>query len=179
MKSFKILFIAALIQISFIGFAQQYQFAQFSLEEGLSHPFVYTINEDINGFVWFGTGEGLCRFDGFVFEKCANDDSLTDGYVTCSYRDDQKNLWFGHNSGELTKYYGKSFEKIDIEELVGGTITTIDGDGKGNVILGTQNKGLLRISPENKVDTFRLAFKNKLLNSFVFTKADYYTSGIC
>ena len=49
--------------------------------------------------------------------------------------------------------------------------------GKGNVILGTQNKGLLRISPENKVDTFRLAFKNKLLNSFVFTKADYVLIG--
>ena len=69
-------------------FGQTYQFKEYNIEEGLSHPFVYTISEDQDGFIWIGTGEGLCRFDGFEFKVSEVDDSLTKGFVTSSYLDD-------------------------------------------------------------------------------------------
>jgi len=61
-----------LLAVTFVSVkAQQYQFKKFSIEEGLSHPFAYTISEDRDGFIWIGTGEGLCRFDGHTFIKSA------------------------------------------------------------------------------------------------------------
>ena len=45
--------------------AQNVHFKTYSVSEGLCHPFIYNISQDKNGFIWLGTGEGLCRFDGF------------------------------------------------------------------------------------------------------------------
>jgi len=48
--------------------AQNYKFRQYGVEDGICHPFVYTINQDTEGYIWLGTGEGLCRYNGFEFD---------------------------------------------------------------------------------------------------------------
>ena len=67
MKRFAVLFSVLLISIT--GSAQSYQFFNFGLAEGLCDKFAYTINQDPEGFLWVGTGQGLCRFDGKAFEQ--------------------------------------------------------------------------------------------------------------
>ena len=49
-------------------FAQSFHFRTYSTEQGLSSRFVYTINEDNPGYLWIGTGSGICRFDGTTFQ---------------------------------------------------------------------------------------------------------------
>ena len=41
-------------------------------EEGLTNDYVVCINQDTNGFMWFGTREGLFRYDGYSFKAFKN-----------------------------------------------------------------------------------------------------------
>ena len=48
--------------------AQDLRFDRLSLEEGLSQSTVYAIVQDRRGFMWFGTEDGLNRYDGYHFK---------------------------------------------------------------------------------------------------------------
>lgn len=149
-------------------FGQIYQFKEFSIEEGLSHPFVYTVAEDNNGFIWIGTGEGLCRFDGFEFTVSEIDDSLTNGFVTSSYLGSDGLLWFGHNSGQITTYNGSEFKLLETSEDIKSSIVGITGDSNGNVFIATQNSGLLKVSKDFKVEIFSEDFSEELIYAIQF-----------
>ena len=48
--------------------AQPYFFRHYQVENGLSNNTVYCSVQDNNGFLWFGTKDGLNRFDGYHFK---------------------------------------------------------------------------------------------------------------
>src|SRR4030042_3891472 len=93
------LFIIFFLGNSIGSSAQKYEFHQFGIDEGICYPFVYTINQDKNGYLWVGTGEGLCKFNGFSFTGDITTDSLPPAFVKKTLRDQEGNLWFGHNDG--------------------------------------------------------------------------------
>jgi len=152
--------------------AQQYTFHSYSLEDGLSHPFIYSINTDVNGYLWFATGEGLCRFDGFQFERNQQVDSLSDGFVNCSYKDAKGNLWFGHNSGDVTFFDGLEFVHANIGVPIKGTINAIVGDGQKYIYLVSQNSGIIRMTQHFKADTCSGDINAKMLYSMIFIQPD-------
>ncbi|MDR0814887.1 MAG: hypothetical protein LBN37_03945, partial [Bacteroidales bacterium] len=69
--------------------AQTYKFRQLGLDKGLCHHSVYAVEQDKYGFVWFATGIGLCRYDGFQFESPAN---TPGNNATTIFKDADKNL---------------------------------------------------------------------------------------
>ncbi|MDK2978474.1 MAG: hypothetical protein PWP52_1188, partial [Bacteroidales bacterium] len=161
LKSFGIFFFLVFTCHSVFG--QIYQFKEYNIEEGLSHPFVYTINEDKNGFLWIGTGEGLCRYNGFDFTVSRADDTLTSGFVTSSFLDEKGVLWFGHNSGEITYYDGIHFNRLETNNLFNSSITDIDGTKSGSIWIASQNNGLIRIDKNFQIDSFQQAFQGKIV----------------
>ncbi len=148
-------------------FGQTYQFKEYGIEEGLSHPFVYTISEDADGFIWIGTGEGLCQYDGFEFKVNEEDDTLTNGFVNTSYLDHNGILWFGHNSGEITYYDGIRFKLLNAGEGFNSTVTDITGDNKGNVYIAFQSNGILKIDNNFKLTSYSESFNGVLIYSIL------------
>ncbi|MEE4197496.1 MAG: two-component regulator propeller domain-containing protein [Bacteroidales bacterium] len=144
-------------------FGQTYQFKEYNIEEGLSHPFVYTINEDVNGFLWIGTGEGLCRYDGYNFMVSEADDTLASGFVTSSFLGSNGTLWFGHNSGEITYYDGVHFERLETNDLFNSSITAMDETSDGTLWIASQNNGLIRVDKNYNIDTFQQSFQGKII----------------
>ena len=120
--------------------AQHYKFRQFGVEDGICHPFVYTVNQDAKGYIWLGTGEGLCRYNGFEFDGDFEADSLPAAFVKKSYRDKEGNLWFGHNDGSITLYDGSRFQIMDTEDRINSTINDITEDPEGRIVFATQNQ---------------------------------------
>ncbi len=86
-----------------------YNFARISIERGLSQSSVYTMVQDKQGFMWFGTQDGLNKFDGYSFTSIRANKLLTthtrtvfpNGWLTSLICDKHGNLWTGMNGGGL------------------------------------------------------------------------------
>ncbi len=80
------------------------RFEHITIDDGLSQGLVWTIHQDRRGFMWFGTKDGLNRYDGYNFVVFRHDpfDSTTisGNSVTAIFEDSRGKLWFGtQNSG--------------------------------------------------------------------------------
>src|SRR5688572_4187898 len=75
---------------------------RYSLEEGLSQQAVNAITQDPEGFMWFGTEDGLNRFDGYEFRQLrhdrADEQSLPNGWIS-SLVPSEDGLWIGTDGG--------------------------------------------------------------------------------
>ena len=84
-------------------FEESLRFEQISQEQGLSQSFVYCIHQDTKGFMWFGTENGLNRYDGYrvtVFNYDSEDpSSLSDSLINAIYEDRHGVLWIGTDNG--------------------------------------------------------------------------------
>lgn len=150
-------------------FAQAYQFKNFSIDNGITQPYIYSIIQDKNGYLWTGTGEGLCKFDGVSFKSFYTKDGIAENFITASYKDNSRNIWLGHIGGSITFYDGKKFKSINTSGFSKSPVTCIIGDEKGFVWCATQNDGLFRISKDFEVDVFKLEFDKLTIFSIMFT----------
>src|SRR5882762_3878592 len=83
--------------------APRLRFTHLSNEQGLSNSTIETIFQDSRGFLWFGTRDGLNRYDGNEMVIYRNDpadsSSLSDNYIRCIYEDKDHHLWVGTING--------------------------------------------------------------------------------
>jgi ligand-binding sensor domain-containing protein len=84
------------------------QFAQITVEAGLSSVDVRSIAQDQQGFLWFGTNQtGLNRYDGREIKVYQNDPadpgSLSQNYIWALLVDRHGVLWVG-TAGGLDRY---------------------------------------------------------------------------
>lgn len=97
-------------------------FACINVKDGLPSNTVYTINKDRFGFMWFGTTNGLARFDGTNFIVYRHDASkvntLPTNEVLSTYEDRFGKLWIGTSAGGVSFY-----------DRVMGRIIPYKGDG--------------------------------------------------
>ncbi len=84
------------------------EFDRLSLDEGLSQVTVEAILQDSRGFMWFGTGDGLNKYDGYNFTVYKYDvedpNSLGANYIQVIREDSQGLLWIGTDGGGLSKF---------------------------------------------------------------------------
>ena len=151
-------FIFLLIQSGWnYGSAQQIKFKHLTVESGLSHNTVNCMIQDNTGFIWFGTQDGLNRFDGYNFRVFrhinGNPQSLSDNDIWALFQDRKGNIWVGTKNGILncfnpdkeifTHHYltrDKNFQS--------NSITSICQDSSGQLWIGTYKGGLYNFDPE-------------------------------
>lgn len=146
--------------------AQQYNFRNFSVADGLAQSQVYAICEDSRGNLWFGTrGGGVSRYDGQNFTSFTEEDGLVNNYLRCIMEDKQGNLWFGTDEG-VSKYDGRKFTNYTEKNgLCSDLVNTIIQDTQGNYWMGTDDEGISRFDGK-KFTTF--SEKEGLPNKKVF-----------
>lgn len=115
---------------------QPFYFDHFNISNGLSNNAVLCSVQDQNGFLWFGTKDGLNRFDGYTFKQYFQDigsgNGLTSNYITCLYVDQNNQLWVGTDRG----LYRFDAEREFFQQIDGtGTkeILAIDQDQDGDI----------------------------------------------
>ncbi len=83
--------------------APQLSFSHILNEQGLSNSTIEAIYQDKEGFIWFGTRDGLNRYDGQEITSFKNDPadstSLSDSYIRAIYEDRENNLWVATING--------------------------------------------------------------------------------
>lgn len=79
------------------------EFERLSLEQGLSQSVVTCILQDRKGFMWFGTMDGLNKYDGYGFtvykHDAQNHNSLSDNSINALFEDRFGMLWIGTRDG--------------------------------------------------------------------------------
>lgn len=79
---------------------QHYYFRTLDIRNGLSQNTVNAIIQDRHGFMWFGTKDGLNRFDGLSFRVFKREETnLGNNFVTALYEDEKGNIWVGTDAG--------------------------------------------------------------------------------
>ncbi|HEY4325418.1 MAG TPA: two-component regulator propeller domain-containing protein [Mucilaginibacter sp.] len=101
----KFLFVIGFLSISCYNLQAQgnIKFTHLTTDDGLSQNTVLSIIKDKYGFIWFGTEEGLNRYDGNHFKVYRNNakdkTSIPDNIVNVLYEDRAGNLWVGTGKG--------------------------------------------------------------------------------
>jgi PAS domain S-box-containing protein len=121
-------------------------FSQYALDiwrekEGLPQVTVNVIFQTSDGYLWIGTNEGLCRFDGvrFVTIEDSNIDFARKEIFALA-EDNEGTLWIGHRSG-ITTYKNRKLIALSTEkEITTGVVKAIYKDKAGTIWIGTDKK---------------------------------------
>ncbi len=134
-----------------------FRFDHISTEHGLSSSDVWSVLRDHHGFMWFGTLDGLNRYDGYemiIFKhSLADPTSLSDNRIRTLYEDKEGALWIGTWSGGLNRFERKTEtftrfqnDPADPDSLSNDSVNVILEDQAGRLWLGTRG-GLNRFDP--------------------------------
>ncbi len=121
-------------------------FSRLSVRDGLSQSSVEVISEDRNGFLWFGTQEGLNRFDGYEFVvhlPAAKPGRLRDGFIQAIVPDRRGDLWVGTLSGlqHLNVATGRFGETVT-PAGIGVRLNTLHVAADGRLWFASESGGL-------------------------------------
>jgi signal transduction histidine kinase/ligand-binding sensor domain-containing protein len=104
----KSLSIILLILVCNSIYTQELKFEHLTIEQGLSQNSVKCIYQDSKGYIWFGTEDGLNRYDGYTFTvfrpKLDDTTSISDNIINSIFEDSQGNLWVSTFTGNLNKF---------------------------------------------------------------------------
>ncbi|GAA3651208.1 hybrid sensor histidine kinase/response regulator transcription factor [Flavivirga jejuensis] len=84
-------------------FLNAQNFKRFSNKEGFNQNTINAIEQDRYGFLWYGTPNGLIRYDGYEFKtyttQSKTDGNLSSNFISSLFKDEQGVLWIGTNLG--------------------------------------------------------------------------------
>ena len=130
--------------ISFNVFGQQYNFINYSIEDGLIQSQVRSICQDKGGYIWLGTHGGISRFDGISFENFSSSDGLLNDEVYAIASNNQGDVFIGSKGGINIYTKGKfvSYEfRPDLKEYY---VLSIVEDKENNIWLGLEKDWLVK-----------------------------------
>ena len=133
------------------------------VESGLSNNIVNSIYRDHFGFMWFGTYDGLNRYDGYNFKVFRNnwvvDNSLINNHITFLNGDDQNRIWIGTQRGiSYYNYADSKFHKLwynnnGKQSLLLASINSIAINRYGTVYISTDENGLFELKKGDSVSS--------------------------
>lgn len=120
-----------------------YYFRHYGNENGLPNSTVMASLQDRRGFMWFGTKEGLVRFDGFQFKTYlhnpADSNCLLNNFISAIYEDDDGWIWVGTPDGIC--YYmpdNDCFCTIESADLkITDMVVDVKADNNKNIWIAT------------------------------------------
>ncbi|MEP5341550.1 MAG: two-component regulator propeller domain-containing protein [Algibacter sp.] len=166
------------IVLNLCNFAQAQNFERFSNKEGFNQNTINAIEQDRYGFLWYGTPNGLIKYDGYEFEtyttQSKTNGNLSSNFISSLFKDKQGVLWIGTNLGVniyipwLEKFYTVPLsKKIIVSHIESGPSGRIWISG-GNQLYACQltdiDNGTFEVS-ENMLKGFS---EFLTINSFVF-----------
>ena len=152
------------------SYAQQFRFRHYEVEDGLPSNTIRSLIQDSHGFMWFGTENGLSRFDGHTFKNYrtiqSDSTSLGNNYIYSLYEDSFHTFWIGTNEGiYIYNFEFESFSYFSVKTNNGiaitSHITAIHEDHEQNIWFATLTQGIFRYDrQQGKLFQYELSCSN-------------------
>lgn len=127
----------------------QYRIDSWNAKLGLPENSVESLAQTPDGYLWFGTQEGLARFDGVkftVFDK-RNTPELAHNRIAALLVDRTGSLWIGTDGGGLTRLRSGQFRRFSVKDgLPSEIVRSLAETSDGSVWIAT-DRGLARMAP--------------------------------
>lgn len=174
MKRIRLLYLLLLLFFSIPMLASEnlnFHFKKIQVDEGLSENTIYCILQDSKGFIWFGTKDGLNRYDGSNFRVfrhiASNPFSLGNNFIRSIAEGDNHQLYIGTDVGlYIMDAIHEAFVQVNYETEDGTNLVSainalyIDKDKK--LWIGTMHQGVFVYEPTKrqlrkvKIDKYNL-----------------------
>ncbi|WP_166461169.1 hybrid sensor histidine kinase/response regulator [Flavicella sediminum] len=137
-------------------------FKNFTTKDGLTQSSIVSITQDSKGYLWFGTRDGLNKFDGtrFINYRHNSEDStsISHSWVTCIFEDNDKNIWIGTKNGlNLFKPEQNNFLQIKTNSngisVSDNQIWDITQTNKNRIYVSSK-KGITDINYKKNISTY-------------------------
>jgi diguanylate cyclase (GGDEF)-like protein len=136
------------------------RFSHVSVEQGLSQANVMAAFQDSAGYMWFGTENGLNRYDGYRMRRYQRShrqaNSLVHDFVWQVAEDQAGDLWIATDGGGLSRWNRATdtfttflHDPANANTIASNEVRTVLVDADGAVWLGTRNQGLDRLEPSS------------------------------
>ena len=132
------------------------RFEHIGIEEGLSGENVSAIMRDSKGYIWFGTWDGLNKYDGYTFTKYRFDpfdpNSVSQNFIYTIFEDSHGVIWvstfeglckFDRTTEKFTRYRPSPKARF-----ADPNIGVINEDNDGMIWVGSYSAGLCRFNPQ-------------------------------
>ena len=123
-------------------------FRHLTIADGLSQSAISAVVQDGRGFMWFGTKDGLNRYDGYQFVVFRHDPfdstSISSSEITALFEDSRRRLWVGTRGG--VDRFDRVHERF--ERVAGGLTRDVIGfaeDRDGSIWVASGGEGLFRL----------------------------------
>lgn len=131
-------------------------YRRYNVDNGLPSSQVYHVFQDSKGYIWFATGNGVSRYDGYKFENFDLQSGLVDNDVFEIYEDYKHRIWFIPMSGRLCYFENNKIISYKYNNKIKGHLPVSRGpikcsfyvDSLDYVYLSLKKFGLISISPE-------------------------------
>ncbi len=135
---------------------QVIDFERLSPQKWMYQSNITSHTQDPEGYIWFGTTNGLYRFDGYSVKEYRHDphnaNSLAHNNVNTVHATNDGNIWIG-TWGGLTKFEPSTFkftrykhDPRNAASLSNNDVRSIEEDSEGNLWLGTFGGGVVRFN---------------------------------
>jgi len=158
------LFLCVLISLVISSAKAQLSFSNLTVENGLSQNSVIAIAQDSTGMMWFGTRQGLNRYDGHRFKIYKSDSKknqhIAGNEITSLATDASGKLWIGTTTG-LSLYNQQTDQFSTIQNLSSSNVEVLYQDKQKEIWVGTLNGlNLLVDKTNNRFKRFRFSEKS-------------------
>ncbi|MDF1548874.1 MAG: two-component regulator propeller domain-containing protein [Bacteroidales bacterium] len=125
--------------------AQSPHFKNFNILKGKKNFTINEIFQDHIGYLWFGTSEGLIRYNGINYELYSVENNLPDNFITSIGENDQNIIWVGHKSGKISLLNNNNISQFTLlDSLISESVSKIFFIQQ-EIWIGTLGNGLFRI----------------------------------
>ena len=152
------LFIFTAFALTGYGQPGNIKFENIGTSAGLSQISVNCVLQDKYGFMWFGTQDGLNKYDGYKFTVYKNDpldrSSISHNFISDIVEDENGNLWISTWGGGINKFdrlkekFTSYKHRKDSNSISGNLVNAMIRDHSGKLWIGTQENGLNRFDPK-------------------------------
>ncbi|MEN8120564.1 MAG: two-component regulator propeller domain-containing protein [Bacteroidota bacterium] len=140
--------------------SQQYNFVNYSINQGLPGSGISVVFQDSKGLLWVGTQSGLASYNGVSWYNFPYKNELSYANISAVFEDKHQNIWIGTKDRGLFMFNGRDTYRFTENNGINSLyIKSICEDEEGSLLISALNIPVLQFDNKNNKNWKKVSFK--------------------